>query len=729
MKISQLIGVFMGVLGTLFSFIELRAQVDPIRLSMVSSHSTVNTGQDEFEITITASYLTFPTGSVFFLEEAGSFSLKLNFPANFRQTGGTYRDYIGTTLSNQNPQVTYTVTGKLQDASDDAVFQLLRGAKGASSNSLFVEVATLRFKVNNEYESASLSGKQLTIAATPGYIAYMTLEDFYNDMFTENVIYITDLGLNGLFHKDESSTLPDNGATVLVKNNVRYIRVSDGILNVSWFGIVPDGNTDHTAAIQNLLNGTHSKHLYFPKGNGSYKISDLRIYSNTQITFENSVYISGLQTKINGTMFLIYDSDNVTITGKNVIVDDLNPNYQSYPTEWRNIFGIHGGKDITIEGIKAINGGGDGFYIGSGGIRPFCENIKLTDIVASGNRRQGLSIITGKKVYVLRAVFENTSGILPGAGVDIEPNSSNHFLEHIVLKDIITINNKGAGIIVGPSALAGSGKYINILIENHFDQGSAHGAVVTTVKTQLNGTVKFVNPVWKNNKGSAFMSRNWSSRGPMVELIRPTILNPNENGSTSNVLGASILVYRPAGDIGDTNIGNLHIYNAGIQDTRSPRKIISTVCFRDIASNQEVKYCSVSDFLKVESTAIPYLITHNASVAVTDSHLNFELDLADFTRYVNNIYWASLYHNESSTATRYIRLEKVSVGFPEFTVEVRNNKGIRLLPLANENIVPLSPANGKYVYSTTVGSRIRLKRFSDNSWIVVEMTGTWGVEP
>lgn len=712
-----------------FTFVNAFAQLDPIRLTMKSSQDVVNAKNDEFEITIEAKFLQVSPGHVFILEDASSFAIKVNVPTNFIQTGGTYRDFIGGTLSSSNPSLSFTIKGRMQESYEDAVFQLLRGPKGASNVSTFTQAATLTFKAATQSENGIANARQFEVAASPGYISYLSLDEFYNTSFTEDVIYITDPTLKGLFKKDTNSTAAENGGTVLVKDNIRYLRVENDVINVSWFGIHPDGVTNQSAAIQSLLNGTHHKHLYFPRGSGSYRIGDLRVYSNTKITFENGVTIQGTQEKINATMFYLYHANNITIQGENVVIDDSNPDYVNHPTEWRNIFGIYSGKDIVISGIKAINGGGDGFYIGAYGEPTYSENIKLINVVASGNRRQGLSIISGKNIHVLNSIFENTSGLLPGAGIDIEPNHETNFLENIYLKDIITRNNQGAGIIVAPRKLSGTGKYVSIFVDNHFDDGSAHSFVATTVVSPLSGIVKVQNPVWINSRASAFVARNWSSRGPVVELMNPTIQNSNEVGSSSVVLGSAILVYRPAGDDGDTNIGNVHVYNASIQDTRTPRKIMSTACFRDIEHKEEVKYCSITNFLKLESTAVPYLITHNASVAISDIHTNFELDLANFTRYVNNLYWASLYHNGSSTAVRYIRLEKVSVGFPEITIEVRNEKQIRLLPLATESILPLSPTNGKYIYSSTVGSRIKLKRMNENSWSIVDMTGDWQVEP
>ena len=48
------------------------------------------------------------------------------------------------------------------------------------------------------------------------------------------------------------------------------------------------------------------------------------------------------------------------------------------------------------------------------------ENVVLYNVVADNNRRQGLSITDGKKIKVLKSVFNNTMGTVSQSGIDIE---------------------------------------------------------------------------------------------------------------------------------------------------------------------------------------------------------------------------------------------------------------------------------------------------------------------
>src|SRR5690606_4489583 len=127
---------------------------------------------------------------------------------------------------------------------------------------------------------------------------------------------------------------------------------------------------------------------------------------------------------------------------------------------------------------------------------------------------------------------------------------------------------------------------------------SAVGASLASVRSELGGQVIFENPVWKNNRESGFVARNWSSRGPLIQLINPSVINPNTNGSTSVNYGAAYLIYRAPNDIGDENIGNVQLIRPRIQDTRTPQKVTSSYCFRDIAKDNIVKNITLVDPVK-----------------------------------------------------------------------------------------------------------------------------------
>ena len=94
------------------------------------------------------------------------------------------------------------------------------------------------------------------------------------------------LGINGLFTVDiTDTTSADNGGTIIVSSSgKRWKRVYDGAVNILWFGVLGDGTTNNSTAIQAVFNSTLTQ-IYFPKG--VYKISTgLTFTSGISIEFE-----------------------------------------------------------------------------------------------------------------------------------------------------------------------------------------------------------------------------------------------------------------------------------------------------------------------------------------------------------------------------------------------------------------------------------------------------------
>jgi hypothetical protein len=85
---------------------------------------------------------------------------------------------------------------------------------------------------------------------------------------------------------------------------------------------------------------------------------------------------------------------------------------------------------------------GDGFYVGGG------EGAIILDCVADKNRRQGVSIVHGKKIRVHGCTFSDTSGTAPMAGIDVEPDKVDRGVLGVVISHCKLIGNQGYGIIV-----------------------------------------------------------------------------------------------------------------------------------------------------------------------------------------------------------------------------------------------------------------------------------------
>lgn len=109
---------------------------------------------------------------------------------------------------------------------------------------------------------------------------------------------------------------------------------------------------------------------------------------------------------------------NITIIGGKNDYDDK--------TEFWDGIDIGYAKNVLIENVNAEYCRGDGFYIGTGiGTKKdnrIPKDIRLQNVKAYHNHRQGLSITRAKGVLIKNSEFCYTEGTPPQRGIDIEPN-------------------------------------------------------------------------------------------------------------------------------------------------------------------------------------------------------------------------------------------------------------------------------------------------------------------
>lgn len=702
--------------------------IDPIRFS-ISTSATEVLVNEEFEIKIKADLLNIPTNTVYVFESARAFRLKVVLPDGFRQTGGSYNDYIEGELSSSKPTAFYTIRGKFVSSERSGVFQLLRSHKSANHTSNFVEVDRLSFGMTEGAQEGSANAR-IALAGTISYIPYLSMSALRSITDTATSVFITDKGGPGIFKHNPSSTKADDGALTIVTSGKRYERVFSGPVNVEWFGVVGDGATDNTAALQAMLDRADISSIYFPKPAVSYRIKRLNLRSNKTITLEEGTVIEGLGTLgAEERMILMNNVQNIAIKGNNVVFKDQKAKYTS--GEQRHIFAMLGVTNVTIEGVAANNSGGDGFYIGVSSTQKYSENVKLFNVSADNNRRQGLSIVSGKNIEVISSVFSNSNGTAPNAGIDIEPNNPDEFLEGIRITNPTTRNNVGAGIVILIDDFKGTNRVVDITITNHNDDGSAYGTYVSRATGSIAGTITFQNPVWKNNRLNGFCASNYSSNACTIQVNDPTVIDCNVAGSTHAVFGSAMLVYREASAVGDANVGNVHIIRPKVYDTRSVKKIVSAFAFEDISKKGTVNNCSLIDPVVLDGLDVLKYV-HFAvldNFALSDKHEKLTFDIAQSNRTLTYGFYKRVFHNATSTGTRTISLNGLPANYPEITFEVRNGQILRLIPTINDNILPLSAIKGKYIQSNVVGNKITLRKTTTNSWQVKEMIGTWTVQP
>ncbi len=112
----------------------------------------------------------------------------------------------------------------------------------------------------------------------------------------------------------------------------------------------------------------------------------------------------------------------------------------------------------------------------------FSENIYISNVKSIRNRRQGLSIVSVKNMWVRDSYFANTTGTLPESGVDIEANlgyppNENIFLENCIFKDNnrydILVTKEAKNIVVRNNICLNS-KYAGIGV----DQVEKDGVII-----------------------------------------------------------------------------------------------------------------------------------------------------------------------------------------------------------------------------------------------------------
>ncbi len=206
------------------------------------------------------------------------------------------------------------------------------------------------------------------------------------------------------------------------------------------------GAPDDTAAIQTILN-TRRFARFAP---GVCVVGPLFVRSDTVIELAPATVLQTRPGYAEGQSLLtIADAANVTIRGHGGALAMNRAEYTS--GEQRYALIIQGSSNVSVEQLTASGAGGDGFYIGAGATHPYSENVELRHCVADHNRRNGLSIVSGKNVLIDGGEFRETQGTMPEAGIDVEPDEPWQRAENIRIRGVLTRHSRGGGFLVAPS--------------------------------------------------------------------------------------------------------------------------------------------------------------------------------------------------------------------------------------------------------------------------------------
>jgi len=303
-------------------------------------------------------------------------------------------------------------------------------------------------------------------------------------------------------------------------------RMTQGqMVNVVDFGATGDGSTDDTDAIQAAL--TTGNDVFIP--NGTYKVaialSDcLKPVSNQKIVLEENATLSAIDSSNTlNAIFFLQDVNHVTIQGGKLVGDRAGHTGSGQEAHG---FWLEDSDYVTIRDCHISDCWGDGIYTGN---NPGHESEYLTidNVVCDNNRRQGLSITTGRHIVVTNSYFINTNGAAPSAGIDLENNSGTD-VRDITIQGCVLKGNDGHGIASGPNGTKNfriigcdiaenglSGVSVNKVVDNVVINGNtiydnaAHGVILRgggTSPYEMKGFIVSNNNIKSNDNHGIYIA-------------------------------------------------------------------------------------------------------------------------------------------------------------------------------------------------------------------------------
>lgn len=270
---------------------------------------------------------------------------------------------------------------------------------------------------------------------------------------------------------------------------------------------VKDGSVDYTIAIQKAID--NHQNLIFPNFPVLINSDGLTLKNNSTLIFrENSKIIVQPNDLETYDILKIHNVKNVTLYYPRIEGD--RKYHKSSSGQWGMGIGVRSSSNIKIINPNISNCWGDGIYIGQLKDVP-SENIIVENGFLDFNRRNGISITSGKKVSILNTIISNTYGVGPQCGIDIEPNSFKDEIQDIKIESLTTFNNFKYGIVISLTKLSSptsNDKEISIDLLGHKDEKSSGGLAINRIKDESNmlffGKINIINPEWKDSRNKAF---------------------------------------------------------------------------------------------------------------------------------------------------------------------------------------------------------------------------------
>ena len=536
----------------------------------------------------------------------------------------------------------------------------------------------------------------------------------------------------------------DNGELETIVNNAfdaKFDTFNNAFINMSneidGFQAVVDGFTDTVtdyekigvlvkpsmtqAQIQEALN--NHKNVVFEQGTYNVDaIVGLNLVSDQTVNLNGSIIKAIPNTAEDYAIFNINARQNVTLKNGRIVGDRNEHNGTT--GEWGMGVSVRGSENVTLENLYVEGCWGDGIYLGTTEANNHIENnnVNIRRCTMNNNRRNGMSVISAKGLYLENNTIKNTNGTEPEAGIDFEPNFSYNIIDNIFIDGLLTENNNGSGVIFSLLSLNDGERNITIRVNNHIDNGSRRGfhmfrhfninskidAILSNSRyTSTLHQAVFVQD-FRGSDDSKFLVDN-------VKIENANIENVQE---TKTYYDAPVFLLSTATNLSNGVI-NTHLRNVNIKQDNLPYAMLSTRNFKAVDITELTVENLTHNLNNRQYTE--YYVQGLKRQTIIENVYKREMT-NQLSRNISRAAFSPHYSNDGATQAFSLIVENNLNDGTEFLITVKEDFNI-YLKTTNITLVGIEVgANG--VTSKTPGAMIRIKKVGD-VFQVTQMVGDW----
>lgn len=529
-----------------------------------------------------------------------------------------------------------------------------------------------------------------------------TVEELSTIVGQENdVIVVTDENRGGTFVYRSAEAGTNNSGTIF--NG--WVRQYSGAVNVKWFGAKGDGdasfdNKNIIYTIIALLNGTGQTMLF---EDGIFMTSRLGFNNSHNIVVELKNATLNIIDDISKIYepFIKLDNNSSDIHFVLDSISSIKRNKALYTTgEHRHCVSFLACTNCSFTGGKVEESGGDGFYLGSPGVDGLPSNITIKNVAIDNNKRQGISIISGKNINLSDLVITNTSGTGPSAGIDLEPED-NYYIYNVNINNVRCIGNDGTGLLIYPK-LGPLAHQMDINVNGYYVENGMHAIAIGRSKDRSS-------PI--NINISGLQSKSVTTQDIKLYDLGSGINIKIDGQVSSNVEALAIYANNGASGLSNSGYPKIDIdLDVGGSGTLiySENTIETSTMLQDtnisLGNGSRTSYITNSFIAKLNcSTQWDYNVVENKTLISGQTNQG-----------------QRIVHNYGSAITYTYTLGTAFKTGAIVTIEVRGNHPIIV---ASSSLI--YPFGSTSISASMKYSKITLENIGSNSWKAIKDVGNW----